>query len=287
MLAAGFPPATLPPAPLDPLLAALMASAVQPGEVVLLETQTNADEGLVVTNARVIIVKGPSRRPDAQHSGRYFPLDSIARIKTAWWFGIHFLAIITPDTTREPTPFVKRWRCSFGVTFADTHLGNAVTEYLQALLNHLAQRRQLALLNAPLQPIVPTGGIAVAAGEEFYLEVPAVYYARHGYTEWAGGSQGMSFRVMRGVYYRLGGTRGRSVRRESIEADDRGQLLIGNERVLFVGARRTIAISRHQITAVKVFTDGLQIGVGSKPLVQFSTRDQTAGLLLRRVLGIP
>jgi len=264
-----------------------MTHVLQPGEIILLQTQTNVDEAIMVTTARIIIVKGPTRRPDPSHSGRYFPLDSVIGIQTRGWFGVGFLAIITADTAREWIPWADRWRCSFGVTFANKHLGNTVASYLRALLAHLAEQRRLALLNAPLQPIIPTVGVAAGAGEQFYMQVPAVYYAQHSYTDYVGGWQGMSFRVMRGVYYRIGGSRGRGVRRQTLQPDDRGQLLIGNQRVLFVGNEKDIAIPLAHITAVRSFVDGLQIGVANKPLIQFSTPDQMPGQVLKRILGIP
>lgn len=287
MMALAFLPANLRSAPTDPTLTALMTSALQPGETVLLQTQTSVDEAIMVTTARTIIVKGPTRRSDPAHSGRYFPLDSITAVRTAGWFGVSFLAVITVDTVRESIPLFDRWRCTFGVTFTDKQLGNAVASYLRAVIAHIADQKRTALLNAPLQPIIPTVGIAIAAGEQFYLQTPAVYYAEHAYTDYTSGWQGFSFRVMRGVYYRIGGSRGRGVRRQSFEPDDHGQLLIGNRRVVFVGNVRNVALPMAQITTVKAFADGLQIGIANKSLIQFSTPDQMPGLLLKRVLRIP
>ena len=196
MTALTFPPASLRSAPTDPTLTALMTYSLQPGETVLLQTQANVDEAIMVTTARIIIVKGPTRRSGPAHSGRYFPLDSITAIRTAGWLGVSFLAVITVDTLRERIPLFDRWRCSFGVTFSDKQLGNAVASYLRAVVAHIADQKRITLLNAPLQPIIPTVGIAIAGGEQFYLQAPAVYYAEHSYTDYTGGWQGFSFRAV-------------------------------------------------------------------------------------------
>jgi len=85
-------------------------------------------------------------------------------------------------------------------------------------------------------------GFVLKPGEAAYLVLggAALVEGNRLPGRWSGGSQGVSFRVMRGVSYRVGGTRGTYTQGdETLAAIDTGRVLVTNERAVFAGDLQT------------------------------------------------
>lgn len=283
---AGFPSAGFAgsQAVLEPELEAMLRSALVPGEVVYLRVQAARSQAIVITQSRVIILKGADCAANGRPFGRYFALDEIVRFEYRGFFSTTFIAVITRVTQTEIPPWDRR-RCSFGVTFSGG-LGVPTARYLRQLESWLAGQRRSAILNGPLASVTPVG-VAVQHGESFYIQVPAVYFEEKAVREYSGGSSGVSIPVAYGIRYRVGSMRGRSWTRHELQQDDTGSLLIGSSRLVFVGARRTLSVPLRSITTVEAFADGMRVGMANKPMTFFKTEDDLPGLLLKRVVGIP
>jgi hypothetical protein len=272
-------------ASLEPDLDAMVNSALARGEVVYLRVQTAPGEAIVLTQSRVIILKGAICATNGKAFGRYFALDEIVRFEYRGWFSITFIAVITRVTETEQIPRWNRRCCSFGVTFAGG-LGGPTARYLRQLEAWFVSQRRNALLTAPLAKVIPVG-VAIQHGESFYIQVPATYFEEKTVREYSGGTSGVSIPIAYGIRYRVGGMRGRSWTRQELQQDDTGSLLIGTSRLVFVGTRRTLSIPLHSIATVEAFVDGMRVGIANKPMTFFKTEDDVPGLLLKRILGIP
>lgn len=283
-----IPQASFPGAmgPLEPDLASVLQTALQPAsEQILLQVQAAPGQALIATTARIIIVKGPHLSGMGKPVGRTFPWRVLEQIETRAIFFRRSIAVVTPDTRKEQRPSDLA-RCSFAVTFSSGTLFAQTREYLNGALQQLFQAQRTAYINGPLVAIQVPGVISLP-GERFFLSSDAVLFAEHAFRQWQGGMQGVSFRVMRGVYYRVGGTRGRSYNRSVIEPDDRGKLSLSDRRMLFVGQRRTIDVPLAKIASIQPFTDGLQVSVGNKAPIQLHTGSDLAGLMLQRLCTNP
>jgi hypothetical protein len=270
---------------LEAELDVMLRSALIPGETARLRVQAAAGEALVMTQRRLIVLKGAQWSTNRRAFGRYFALDEIIRFERRGFFGTSFVAVITSDTIHERIPVWNRQRCSFGVTFSGGS-GTPTFRHLEQVERWLAAQRRFTMLNGPLPTVTPVG-IAVDGGERFHLQVAARYLQEKTVREWAAGSSGVSVPIVRGVRVRVGGTRGRSWSRTTIEEEDAGSLLIGDRRVVFSGSRRTVSIPLHSIASVDAYSDRMRIGIANKPLVMFVTDGDIPGLVLKRILGIP
>ncbi|MCY4106160.1 MAG: hypothetical protein OXG02_05590 [Chloroflexi bacterium] len=76
-------------------------------------------------------------------------------------------------------------------------------------------------------------------------------------TEFVGGSQGMSFRVAKGVYYRKGGFKGRRVERTETAHADTGWLGVTTKHVYFAGAAKRFRIRFDKIVTFEPYDDGI------------------------------
>jgi hypothetical protein len=88
--------------------------------------------------------------------------------------------------------------------------------------------------------------------------------------QFVGASQGLSLRIARGVYYRVGGGRGEPVQSQNPEKQDMGSLVVTNQNVYFVGPLKSMRINLRKIVTVQGYSDGISLTRESsnpKPLV--------------------
>lgn len=80
-------------------------------------------------------------------------------------------------------------------------------------------------------------------------------------------SSGVSVRIARGLYYRVGASRPQRVTTEGLTEIDRGTLYLTNKRVLFDGEQRNWTIRWPSIIAFHAYSDGLVLekGTGKSP----------------------
>lgn len=93
--------------------------------------------------------------------------------------------------------------------------------------------------------------------------------------QFVGGSQGMSVRVMRGVYYRSSAFRGHAVERTERLHVDTGLLIITNQNIYFAGPAKSIRLPYRKIVSFQPFSDGVGVvrdATSAKPQI-FVTGD--------------
>lgn len=76
---------------------------------------------------------------------------------------------------------------------------------------------------------------------------------------YVGGYQGVSIRVMRGVYYRIGGFKGNPVETSRVEQVDEGVFGVTDEHVYFAGARKSLRVPYNKIVSFSPYSDGIGI----------------------------
>ncbi|MDZ7727688.1 MAG: hypothetical protein U5Q44_05520 [Dehalococcoidia bacterium] len=101
--------------------------------------------------------------------------------------------------------------------------------------------------------------------------------------EYKSGHSGFSFRVMKGVYYHVGGSKGqaKNVGSEMVP-DDQGVLTITSRRAVFTGTKRTRVFEYRNLLDMEVFDDGLRLAVSNRQtssLFQLESGDVAAALI--------
>jgi hypothetical protein len=77
--------------------------------------------------------------------------------------------------------------------------------------------------------------------------------------EYVGGSRGVSVRVMKGVYYHVGGFKGRAIDRTERVHVDTGLVAITTKQIYFSGTRKAFRIPYTKIVSFEPFSNGLGI----------------------------
>jgi hypothetical protein len=76
---------------------------------------------------------------------------------------------------------------------------------------------------------------------------------------YVGGSQGVSIRVMKGVYYRTGVFRGQTVEHTERVHVDTGLVVITNKNIYFTGPHKSLRVPYAKIISFQPFGDGFGI----------------------------
>jgi hypothetical protein len=101
------------------------------------------------------------------------------------------------------------------------------------------------------------------------------YLEEKTFRQYVGRSRGLSVRIVKGVYYRVGDFRGTPIDRTELVKVDTGLVAVTTKHIYFAGAKRTFRIPYAKIVAFERFSDGLGVvrdAASAKPQI-FVTDD--------------
>jgi hypothetical protein len=120
-------------------------------------------------------------------------------------------------------------------------------------------------------------------GEACYFVAPGRWAEWRSRTHTVGySSSGVSFRVMRGVYYRVGASHPHRVTTEGLEAVDTGSVIITSRRVIFDGDRKNGNWRLASLLGFEAYADGfsLEKASGRNPVFQITGDAELAAVIL-------
>jgi len=85
------------------------------------------------------------------------------------------------------------------------------------------------------------------------------YYEEKTRTRYVGGSQGVSIRIAKGLYYRTGAFKGERVQTSETVHADTGLLGVTNKHIYFAGPSKRFRIAYNKIVAFEPFSDGIGV----------------------------
>lgn len=145
----------------------------------------------------------------------------------------------------------------------DAQPGSAAASQKVELLAAEATRAYEAWDRAKLEDGVDrVSGVQLKKDEVVYLILDGVGLVepRRGPTQWVGGSQGVSFKIAKGVRYRVGHTRGHVVQgAERPVVIDNGTGVVTNQRMVFVGSMRSTEWAYSKLLGFSLEQDGMAL----------------------------
>jgi len=113
-------------------------------------------------------------------------------------------------------------------------------------------------------------------GEQIVWTFPnAEYLEDKTRRQYVGGSRGVSIRIMKGMYYRIGAFKGQAVNRTERVYVDKGWVVVTNKHIYFAGSVKSLRIPYSKIVSFQSFSDGIGVlrdAANAKPQI-FVTGD--------------
>jgi hypothetical protein len=129
----------------------------------------------------------------------------------------------------------------------------------------LVPRLFVARANAGRLPMLTTARIILRRNEVAHMDANADLMKEVVDREWQGRSSGFSFRIAKGVRYRVGSSRGHMVVLGShVVVDDSGFLTITSRRAVFTGVRRSLEMPYTKLLSLSMFQDGVQFHLSNR-----------------------
>lgn len=138
-------------------------------------------------------------------------------------------------------------------------------ESLEASIGDLQSRFIVARVNAGRLPELPDSPVMLKRNEVAHYAVAARLMKEVVHRETRGGYSGFSIPITKGVRFRTGSYRGKSVVvGTSLEVADQGTLTITSQRAVYQGLRKTVETPFTKLVGVNVFNDGIQFHASNR-----------------------
>lgn len=182
---------------------------------------------------------------------------------------------VPPDTYRDT--LIRGWEKSVDRALEDDILELHEEQRLMSFMQHfmLSQAElnkngyflkvaQSAVLRDALEGKIPQRakpdsdlGINFQKGEQFVWRLKGVkYYEDKTKRQTVGRSQGVSIRVMKGVYYRVGQFKGTPVETTERTHVDTGDLVITSKNIYFAGPAKSVRVPFDKVVSFNPYDDG-------------------------------
>lgn len=132
--------------------------------------------------------------------------------------------------------------------------GSSIEKIEQAAILRQLQSGQMPVSRTLNYPIMLTQGeYAIWAYDDVTM------YQEKIVREWVNRRRGMSYRVMKGVYYHTGGSKGQPVEHAEMESLGKGSLVLTNKNVVFHSPTRTVKIPYKKLNGCTPYSDGIEL----------------------------
>jgi hypothetical protein len=138
-------------------------------------------------------------------------------------------------------------------------------EDLETTFRDVLRRMVIARANDGRLGAIAAPQLMVKKNEVVHLETAAALMKEVTLREWRGGSSGFSFPIVKGVRYRTGSTRGRSVVvGTEMQVEDTGIFAVTSQRLAYMGTRKTMEVLYTKLMNIDVFTDGVRVHASNR-----------------------
>lgn len=105
--------------------------------------------------------------------------------------------------------------------------------------------------------------------------------------QFVGAYSGISVKIVKGVYYKIGGSKGRRIENVHNEISDNGNLFITNKRIIFISERKNFTYKVDDIIDLKIFQDAIAfVTEKQSKLKYFTFKDSYATEVITKVLSL-
>ncbi len=149
-------------------------------------------------------------------------------------------------------------------TFTDTlklPLGNLPSKYADSNILKVCQLGFLSDIKNGKKPAVTLDAPIILTSKEYYVWVyPNVTaYEEKVKSEWVGRSRGISVRICKGVYYKVGQSKGHKVETAYMSPTSHGYLIVTNRNLILYSPQKSIKVPLKKIISLIPYSDGVEV----------------------------
>lgn len=136
----------------------------------------------------------------------------------------------------------------------------------------LRQHRELRNIQKGILPSVNSFGLILQGDEQVYFRARAdLLEERVVSRKYQGGSSGVNIRVAKGVSFKVGQHKGRSISEKGIVIVDEGDFYVTSKRLVYKGRKKNFTLNFSQLVGYEVFTGGIDISAnkGNTKMLKF------------------
>ena len=138
---------------------------------------------------------------------------------------------------------------------------NLPAAYQSSEISRLGQMKMLKQLQGGVMPQTNIQAPIILEKDETTLWCynNVTMYQEKVRREYNGRTSGFSFRLMKGVTYRIGGFKGHPVETSYMENMGLGSLYVTNKNIIFMGQTRSIKVPYNKIIGINPYSDGMAV----------------------------
>lgn len=145
-------------------------------------------------------------------------------------------------------------------------------QYKNSQIEKIGQAAILKDIQKGIAPSNPLPVPIITAKNEIALWIynDVSYYQEKIEKEFVGRHGGFSFKIIKGVYYRTGQSRGKPIEHSYMDRIGIGQLIITNQNIIFYSQIKSVKIPFKKIVGLVPYSDGIEVqkdGTNSKRMV--------------------
>ncbi len=140
-------------------------------------------------------------------------------------------------------------------------------------------------------PTIKTESIILNPGERAFAELPTMLVEEHTIDQdLDNGLSGKSFRLMRGVKYKIGDKKNDLLDRTDISDTDSGYLILTDKRIVYSGSNESFSVEINSLFGTRMFADSIQFTtIQNEKLVTIGFQNPLAaeycGVVLSKLLN--
>ena len=140
-------------------------------------------------------------------------------------------------------------------------------------------------------PVGTPSNLILQKDEKCHLSIPgSLIEERVVRSNYVGGSRGVSFKIAKGVRYRVGQNRGHIQSERGMVPVSEGYFIVTNQRIVFSGDKKSVETTFKKLIDLQVYSDAIQFAVSNrqKPvIVRFNTPEESelSALIVSRLIN--
>ncbi len=179
------------------------------------------------------------------------------KTQVKFYFNVYNLFLSDKELSEEEIDALQKLQKTINLTDREARFNELIRPYIY--VNSIRKRGTLPEIDLK---IIGTSPVILKRGEVVHFADNAILKELRSVSMgYSGGSHGISFRIAKGVYYRVGAHKGHIVKEDRLVETSRGVLLITSKRLFLhpYPGHKPVSINLNKILSYNCFENGIEV----------------------------